>query len=169
MTLDELRGLVGATTADDWSELKPGPVHIYSWGDGREDGEWRLFLDGHHSRAVLKQDLDVGLAWGLTWNEDFEGEVWAKHFANPSASGHYADIFWRGVPVSREQYVTVDGGRYVIPLPRQDFEHIKGDNYALMPYTISPWQYAFGRIIQNMNPGFDYDDGLSRARIEVAD
>jgi hypothetical protein len=105
MTLDELRELVAATTAEDWSELKPGPVFIYAGGHGTENGEWRLFLDGHHSRAVLKRDLDVGLAWGLTWNEDYEGETWTQHFPDKSATGYYADILWRGDPVSREQYV----------------------------------------------------------------
>jgi len=85
---------------------------------------------------VLKRDLDVGIAWGLTWNKEF-AEPWTQHFADKSATGHYADILWRGAPVSREQYVTVDGGRYAIPLPRQDFHEIVPDKYALMPYTIS--------------------------------
>ena len=157
--------LVAKTTLGDWSEL-PGPTHIYSIGDGSENGAWRLFLDAHYGRAVLRNHLDVGLAWGMTWNDEFE-EPWTQHFPDKSATGHYADILWRGSLVSRESYVTVDGGRYAIPLPRQDFEEIMPGEHALMPYTISSWQYAFGKIIHGLSAGHPYDEGLRRARVEI--
>jgi hypothetical protein len=168
MTLDELRELVTGTQTHDWHELSSGPVFFDGFGQGSENGEWRLFTDSHHGRAVLKANLDVGLAWGLTWRERFE-EPWTQNFADTSATGHYADVLWRGSPVIRELYVTVDGGRYAIPLPGQQFEEVTPSKHVLLGLLISPWEYALGKLIHGLSASHDYDEGLRRARVEMAE
>jgi hypothetical protein len=167
VTLEEIRQQIIDTQPEDWSELLDGPAFLSTIAAGSEHGEWRLFVDEHYGRAVLRSDVGISLAWGLTWREDFE-EEWSKRFADAKASGHYADVLWHGQPVLRELYVTVDGGRYAIPLPSNEYERVQGEDYVLMPRTITKWQYTIGKLVHGLgHGGHDYDQGLSRASITV--
>jgi hypothetical protein len=168
MTIDELRERVAGSRRDDWQGLE-GPVllHTFFMVSGGGEPE-HISHDAHHSRAVLRDDLDVGLAWGLTWEEDFT-EPWTELFANKKAKGHFADLLWRGQPVIRERYVTVDGGRYKIPLPAQTYEEVLPEQHVLMPYTVTPWQHAVIGLVHSLSEGWDYAEGLRRARVTVED
>lgn len=177
MTLDELRDLVAGSVSGGWHALGAGPAFFTAFVEGAErpEGEerlqWRLWPEVHHDRACLRSNLDVGLAWGLPWGggrgDEFD-EAWCHYFADPKAHPHYVDVLWRGQPVIRERYLTVDG--YVIPLPEQNFEEITPRDYALMPYTMTPWSHAVGRLVHELSEhGKPYEEGIRRAKIEIAD
>lgn len=173
MKLEELRELVADTSPDDWHALGSGTTFLTGFAQGAELDQWRLWTDAHHGRASLRSNLDVGLAWGLPWetsaSENFS-EPWVKHFPDAKATASYADVLWRGQPVIREPYVTVDGGRYDLPLPDQTFVEITPSKDALMPLTITPWAYAVGRLVHELSGGgWEYDEGLRRAKIQIAD
>lgn len=102
MDLRHLTSIVLASSKDDWHHLAeafqctPAPHH--------------------ESAAVYIPDIDIRMAWGLTWNESFE-EPWVKEFPNPRAWGVYLDILYRNALVLRVPYVEVDEGRVSLPLP----------------------------------------------------
>jgi putative aminopeptidase FrvX len=77
------------------------PVFLDTSADGAENGAWRLWTDAHHGRAVLRSNLDIGLAWGLAWSigirEEFE-EPWLQNLADRKAFCQYVDVLWRGYP-----------------------------------------------------------------------
>lgn len=75
-------------------------------------GRTWLEHDSHHSRAVLRDDVAIGLAWGLTENDTFE-EDWTTRFPDPKASSAWLEVLYHGQPVDRELMVHVDGRCYV--------------------------------------------------------
>ncbi len=166
MRLDDLRRIVRESEPEDWHDLGGGPTFLNEFCEGSVGEEWRLFHDEYQGRAVLKENIDVGLAWGLPWRKHFS-EPWTQPFADTSASGYHADVLWRGQPVLRERYVAVDGGRYALPLPAVTLEEVLPGKQVQMPYSITEWQYRLLRIVHGLSASHDYDSGLRRAGIEL--
>jgi hypothetical protein len=119
--LEELRRLIAESDRGDWNVIdcfgKAGPSYLASpWlavdHDAYGDRE-------HHARAAFRQDVAVGLAWGMVANDRYEAE-WLEGFSNKRAHSAIADILYNGMLVAREYYLVVDGGRAKLPLPRED-------------------------------------------------
>ena len=85
-------------------------VGVWTSGD-----KWGLDIEAHYSRAAWKQDVSLGLAWGLRAQDDFT-EAWTERFPDSRASSHFVDSLWNGSLVDRWQRVSVDGG---CPWPRE--------------------------------------------------
>lgn len=92
MTLDEIRTLVENSNRADW--------HKHS-----------------DAAAVFCPDIDVSLDWGETINSNFT-EPWHQTLPDPGASSISVILQHNGSPVSSWTFVVVDGGRYLVPLPR---------------------------------------------------
>lgn len=93
-------------------------------------------------------------------------EAWTQSFPDTKAYAQYADVLYRGSLVDRLALVAVDGGRYKIPMPEQEFEEIENLKRKLIGYWIGPWENAMGRLITHLDAGYNYEDGLERAGIE---
>ena len=78
-------------------------------------------VDSHSEYYSLKRNLLVSIACGIDSNEDFK-EEWANKFMDSHASSHFVDFFYSGVLVYRDIYVSVDGGRALLPLPKRIFD-----------------------------------------------
>jgi predicted HTH transcriptional regulator len=95
---------------------------------------------------------------GKSSNESFN-EPWSDQFINPSAYKFEVELRYFGTLIHKEIFVSCDGGRYQIPLPKisQNSDkkyYIKKESFA---YKIAKiyWQY------------FPIDDALQQAGIEI--
>lgn len=119
MRLDELLEIVAESTAADWEKLDI-PTPYTGPSEDREADDGQRF---HHTLAVYRPDVDIGLSWGGVvvrpywepWVDNFRGE--AHSFA--------VWLLYRGMPVYEWVVVCVDGGRTVLPVPgMRDREYI---------------------------------------------
>ena len=123
MTKDELIQIIRGSEQADWET-----IICWGWGSGpsylnqpiiwTSGDTWGLEVKSHAIRAVYKPDLSLGIAWGL---EHGDGEPlnfdWAK-FPDTQVRASFADVIWNGMLVHREQALSVDGGRAILPWPR---------------------------------------------------
>jgi hypothetical protein len=117
MTLRDLVGCIVRSSPSDWNKIRGHPSYRdkFALHDPGSGGD-RFWLKVQHPDAVAayKADLSITMAWGLDVNENFQ-EPWAQQFPDPHASSHYVDVFYNGALVFRKQYVSVDGGRAMVP------------------------------------------------------
>ena len=126
MGLDELRQLIADSDRGDWNIVSCfGKPSFLPWSP---DGEF----NEHLARAAYRPDLSIGLAWGITDNDNYR-EDWANDFPDEHAESELADILYNGMLVAREILVSVDGGRALLPIP---YDHEK--------LLVRRWDYAFG-------------------------
>lgn len=119
MTLDEIRNMVVDSSAGDWKVLSAdAPTYFHGFMEHRsEDEHWQELLQ-HDYRAVLRRDVDVGLVWGLTPRNEGEQEPeWTKSLQPSGVRAHVAEVLYRGQPVDRVLYASVDNAHGVVPWP----------------------------------------------------
>jgi hypothetical protein len=145
MTLDEIRSIVADTTAADWRVLSDdAPTYLNRFGEVRGADEHWLQHSEHEARAVLRCDLDVGLAWGMqdrsSAGESLEPD-WTSNTLARRATASVVEVLYRGQPVDREVYAVIDNARGVVPWPRGRFAH-GADVAAVRPTAleVSRWQ-----------------------------
>lgn len=172
MTLDEYQKIILATSVDDWTHIScwgagagPSFLNKFSvWTTGR--GEFsNIEVDSHSEVLSLKRDLLVSVALGLSHNDDFI-EPWANKFADKKAMSGFVDFFYSGALIYRDIYVSVDGGRCRLPLPRQ---HISDKTHEVERLTVPQAKADFYRLLNGLESTFDYDSYLSRSGIETTD
>ncbi|HEX3788314.1 MAG TPA: hypothetical protein VHW44_10680 [Pseudonocardiaceae bacterium] len=115
MRYEELITLVHESEPADWALLNRSAAEPVRLGAGSYE-----YL-AHH-----KADLDVALAWGADANRGEEwGKEWAawSHFPDPKVRGFWAELLWRGTPVTRTLLVTADGNRVYLPNPTPVNDH----------------------------------------------
>lgn len=162
MGLEELRRLIAHSDRGDWNVISCfGRPFFLPWRPGGEFNE-------HHARAAYRPNLAVGIAWGITDNEDFH-EDWSEKFPVQRAYSCIADLFYNGMLVDRETYVVVDGGRACLPIPT--------DRETLV---VSRWRHDFVKLLDEFGyyPGVrrgvgdqspsQFDDYFRRAGFSVA-
>lgn len=124
MNLTDLIATISASRPGDWN-------HIVCWGAAsgpsyRERSDFYDLYEGaqhvvvttsHTDVCSYMPDLSISLAFGLKWMDSFK-EPWVEHFPDSHASASFIDVFYNGSLVFRTEYVTVDGGRSRLPLPR---------------------------------------------------
>lgn len=115
MTLDELLLTVESSTGDDWQRVNQRV--IYDWEHIETGGEEFVRPKSFSSMAVLKQDVDISLIWGATGDGLFQ-DKWVQEFHSASATAHAVFLRYRGVILHKWDFVSVDGGRYIVPTPR---------------------------------------------------
>lgn len=89
------------------------------------------------SKLIEERDKWINIVGNLTsfrYHQDFpeftirEGEIinssfvepWTKKFPDPSAQSYYIDAHYHSTVLRKMVFVSCDGGRYQVPLPRMD-------------------------------------------------
>jgi hypothetical protein len=67
--------------------------------------------------------------------------------------------------VDRQLYVSVDGGRMVLPMPERQFDGDPSAN-VVKRLTITPAQDAFFRVLSRLATSHDFDEYVRRAGLE---
>jgi hypothetical protein len=122
MTFDEIRSIVADSTATHWHVLSGDvPTHVNRFGEVRAADEHLLQQSEHEGRAVLRRDLDVGLAWGME-DRSSAGEAlepdWTSTTLARRATASVVEVLYRGQPVDREAYAVIDNAHGLVPWPR---------------------------------------------------
>jgi hypothetical protein len=120
-TLQEIRSLVRKSSRADWHLIEEGPTYRNRFVSSTGPGDrWQLEEDSHHTVMVYVHDVDLTMAYGMTF--DFRGHgpdrefAWSKVFPDAAVQIDMADIFWRGSLIDRVDYAYVDGARGIVPM-----------------------------------------------------
>ncbi|MBO7127320.1 hypothetical protein J6W78_07205 [bacterium] len=171
MNLKDYENLIVGTTENDWTKIQclgfgSGPSYLNRF-DVSEAVETEqacraqnLEIDSHNEYMSLKKDLLVSVAWGLIANDNFK-EDWVSKFPNSQAESGFTDFFYSGVLVYRDTYVSVDGGRYIVPLPQP----ILDSKNNVQKLVITKQQYEFFKLLNSDETSFN--SCLTRAGIET--
>lgn len=170
MNLSEFQRQISGTETEDWTFIScwgagAGPSFMDKfdvWTTGR--GEFsNIEVDSHSTLMSFKRDLLISVAYGIRHNEDFR-EDWANRFPDPHAISAFVDFFYAKNLVYRDIYVAVDGGRYLLPLPKQEFDK----HYKVTGLTVTRERAAFFSLF-NGPDSRSYYEYLHRAGIELVD
>lgn len=155
MNLEELLSKIENSNASEWTSIdRPTFAQdIQQVSGGGHPVPW-VVVDEHHALLVLRTDLRISIALGLTHLENFQ-EDWATKFADRKASSSWVDFRYNGVPVLRELRVLVDGARAGLPVPR----------YGSM--EIPERQYTIWALIDAVIGSGNFYDYFKRAGLET--
>lgn len=150
MTLEEIRDLCSESEPGDWHTIDcwsgdAGPAYLDQW----LDGDHRF----HTRRAVLRSDVAVGLAWGLTVTDSHAPEWMSPHWNPNPGPVQIVETFYQGMLVDREHGAVVDSGRALLPLPARDPIPEALHSEGLADYTITRHQYKLFRLIEELDGG----------------
>ena len=127
--------------------------------DPQED--WERVKTGVSSVAVNKGDVNLRLLINYLEEgqqcSDFK-EEWANRHPDPHATGYWCGIYYGSTHVSRNILVSVDGGRAMLPIPRQ-----KGIDGKLT--EVLPFDYRIAQIFDSMGT---LDQYMMRSRLTLA-
>ncbi|GJO33955.1 hypothetical protein NJB1507_46260 [Mycobacterium marinum] len=143
--------------------IENGPTYrsrfSYSTGPGEQ---WRLEEDSHHTVMVYIANVDLTIAYGMTFDfrdsgPDREFE-WSKAFPDSSVQIDMADFFWRGSLIDRVDYAYVDGARGIVPM---------GGGY--LGLKVTSYEVDVARLLHNVKGGrfFDFDHYFGRIPFEI--
>ncbi|HZZ27124.1 MAG TPA: hypothetical protein VFE46_03880, partial [Pirellulales bacterium] len=145
MTLNELIELIENSSANHWDKFEYPTVHSWDHGSRREDGQMHPYIEpnAHTMLAVYAEDIDITLAYGGTKKEEFS-EPWTERFSDPSASSVSVTAQYRGQPVHQWTFVTVDGGKFMVPLPQRDDDgfYIDGRQLPMANLMFGLWGHG---------------------------
>ena len=114
--------------------------------------------DAHSNCAVFKRDVAITMAWGMTAGGEYH-EPWATCCLDPRARTAFVDIAYHRALVHRGVYVSVDGDRCYLPLPRDSDElHVP---FAYAGLTLLLTSLSLGSA--------HYDVYLRRAGLKLID
>ncbi|MBI3300931.1 MAG: hypothetical protein HYZ72_02475 [Deltaproteobacteria bacterium] len=172
MTLREYASRILASNHDDWTVnscwgFGSGPsyldqIAVWTTGTGKFSN---IEVHSHSVVASLKTDLSISLAWGFPHNPEFK-EPWANKFPDSSASSAFVDFFYNGVLVFRDIYVSVDGGRCMIPLPDREFDK---ETHQVRRLIVPRGKYSFFRLLDSFEKVSDFNSYFEGTGIEIVD
>lgn len=155
MQLHEIWKKVSESWSDWWNYLPEGPLFNYNLGTSGGDA---AVYGWHDVRAVLIEDVDIAIEWGMSADpferrQDYTPE-WAP-FPDRSVELCYADLFYRGALVDRVSIASVDGGRAYLPTPKR-----RDEGWVVMD---RPYQLV--RLINDIMGGREFDSYFERSGI----
>lgn len=124
----------------------------------RED--WERVSTNISSIAVNKRDVNLRLEINFLEEkqcEDFK-EHWANRHPDAHATGYWCDIYYSSTHVSRNILVSIDGGRAMLPIPRQ--KGIDGKLTEILPYD-----YRIAQIFDSIGT---LDEYIIRSGLTIA-
>lgn len=165
MIYEDFINLIMNSTVAEWNIIScwgygSGPSYKtkFEFYDVYNGKDAVLKEESHGMYAVYKPNISVSLAYGLTLNDDFK-EKWANSFPDPQASSHYLDLFYINSFVDRIVYVSVDGGRAKLPIPK-----------SVNDLTVKTEDYYLIKLIDAMEAeATNFDDYFRRASLELND
>lgn len=108
-------------------------------------------------RYFYKHDTDLRLELDRSERTDREfNEPWTRKFPDRQAYRQEVYIYYRSTKIKRFYFVNADGSRYLIPFPKSAIE-----------LRITSFQYHLGHILNHPITGYNFDNGLRIAGIEV--
>lgn len=129
--------------------------------DSDPQEEWEKVSTEISSIAVSKRDVNLRLVMNYLdegkWCDDFQ-EEWANRHPDSHATGYWCDTFYGATHVARNILVSVDGGRAMLPLPRQ--RGIDGKITEVLPFD--------HRIAQIFDSLGSLDEYMARSRLSLA-
>jgi hypothetical protein len=158
MKLHEIRTAIRESAAEYWNYIPEGPLFNYNLGTS--DGSAQVF-GWHDARAVLEDDVDIALEFGMSDDPFDHKEKWTEdwaHFPDTQIVGFYCDVFYRGALVDRVLLTSVDGGRATLPLPDR-----KRDGSG---WTVNDWPHELARLVNDLHGRRDFEDYFERSGIE---
>lgn len=121
MRLEELRELLTASSANQWSKLEAGPLYREGYTVYGSGPDASMSVRWHYEAAVYRDDVDLTLQWGMSqgsdWDDDDRTFEWAQGLVDKKARMSFVDVFWRGVLVDRYVLASIDGGHGLVPMP----------------------------------------------------
>ena len=164
MNLAELMSIVCSSPPSDWN-------HISCWGasGGPSYRDHFVFYDtykgnsnvrvgsSHSNVAAYIPDPSITLAFGLTRLDDFR-EPWVKNFPDEHATASFVDVYYYGALVFRTEYVTVDGGRTKLPLPKSRSD-----------LRVPRAQVQFIQLLDNLTSSSRFTEDFRRAGMSISD
>ncbi len=91
-------------------------------------------------------------------------ESWMKYpLPDPSKYTHMVHVKANGVVIYAEHFISLDGGRYFVPLPRAKYNEKEEDN----EYYYNPIQLAIARVVGRFYRMEDVDEFVNHNEIEV--
>jgi hypothetical protein len=177
MNLDEIRSIVEGSDAAAWHVLSgDAPTYLGQFVEHASDDEHWQELFQHERRAVLRRDIDVGLAWGMTADPHHEGEsepYWTEAFLPRKVYVHVVEVLYRGQPVDREVYAVVDNAHGVVPWPQPRYARDADIASGAMPEAleVDRWQFNLVRLLGELGValGGSVENYMSRCGITVVD
>lgn len=155
MQLHEIWAKISESWDEWWNYIPEGP--LYNYNLGTSDGIATV-LGWHDGRAVLNEDVDIAIEWGMSADpfesrRDFKPD-WAP-FPDRSVQLCYADVFYRGSLVERVSIASVDGGRAYLPTPEW-----RDDRWVVMD---RPYQLV--RLINDITDTREFESYFERSGI----
>jgi hypothetical protein len=103
---------------------------------------------------TLKTDLDVTLREVRTHEPEPFAEDWAQDFPNPAATRAIFELWFRASFVMAYDFVAVDGGRALLPLPK-----------AADDLTITRVQFAIADAVNFSGNRSCFEEYIQRFRV----
>jgi hypothetical protein len=177
VTHEEIRALVAGTVEKGWYTLSgDAPSYFNRFVDIPAGDALYLAHAEHASRAVLREDLDVGLVWGMRDSSSIEGPVevsWATPLQRPVVQGHVVEVLYRGQPVEREVYASLEEGRGIVPWPTPRYPgSAASDRHAPPVWEVTHWQLDLILLLNELGVSAGdetVESYLHRCRIAVVE
>jgi hypothetical protein len=180
MDLETFNQTVNRSQSYDWERVDGGTTYTDSFSASMRGGSdaVELDVDYHHSRAVLRSDIDIAMAWGRDPNRhgSFDRGIklsfsWQKNFPDPEVRALEVDLFYRGSLVRRETLLSIDGGRGLIPFGRtrkKDGAGMTSRNADDYYDACTQAEVDFAKLIDRIeNHHSDFDSHLRQAGFVV--
>ncbi len=185
VTHDEVLRTIESSDLDEWHV-------IMCWGEGPSyldqmqvaditeagSGQKRQEIDvaSHTLRAAFKPDLSLNIAAGLRPEGDERLSFDWANFPDPKIRASLVDVFWNGALVYRDQVLTVDGGRAVLPWPHpigtSALDSVSSTDWKMRHVQIgnmvTPFELALARLVHGFERGpREFDRYFSQSGIFV--
>jgi hypothetical protein len=171
MRNDQVRGMITASSPDDWELLSMDALTS-------RHRAWEVFSHDQHRLeatrspyylAGYKTDVDLRLAWGMKAAEDLTYE--GLDFPAPGITRETASGFWRGALVTEWFVLVVDGHRCYLPEPQRAHietgEPIRGA--GTIRWTAPASHVRLARLLQRLSrpdePSQEFEHCLKRSGI----
>lgn len=156
MILKDYKKAILGTSIGDWTSIAcwgagAGPSFRDAIHESTLAGVSSTHVESHSNILSLKANLNIQIAHGLSCREDYVAS-WTKNFTDSAASSYFIDFFYANQLIYRDTYISVDGGRCLLPSPSTGTE--KGT------LQVSEDKYEFYRLLNDFH---DYDDYMREA------
>ena len=133
-------------------DAAPKPDVFAKWKSLLQNGQWseRELSGEHGNKTVWTSVEDPSYQIENIYEVEVENfsEPWAKGFPDQHASSYWINLKVAGATVSQEMFVSLDGGRYFVPIPE-----VRVDNKSIESYKRSFYyhrgslRFLLGKVI----------------------